>query len=715
MSDRFIQDFRPVYGDNASDFDLALPKKPTSLSTLPKRLIIDGKPFPLSNESEEAKYIYKVIISAMSSEWYENCNQFSRRSNNGQLKFFLLWLNLQVINHENRYTILKDFESWRVNEKKVKPQSTGLGVILNILNQGNNTDHDEDEAFQYVSLLLKNTEISLSDERQQETLTSYFSSMPWIREVLGDKDYLKLESPKILINSFSITVATTLLCILEAKQLARELIDYQSQIFETNLKLQTNINHKYCQDLLLKMGTWTSDLQPNDSLTELMILDFVPNDRLDDVLIRLQKSRERGSFSYKNRKLRRYVFTEPCIFSPKNMSSPSLVEQFLCAWLCAWQIVQPFDIRKLKRNNFVINKNEQGKPVTIQCIYYKGRSQRNYEPPMLNAQQIEAKALIAYLNQLPMQDSNLFPDNINGSRRLGFSANSVPGRILRMFQSSKLQSVIKQNIEQREASFLFLKAYSALSGDHHNAIPFETWRSRQKKNGLVTSVKEYRCDVKNPMPMLHFGLNSIKNSSVHARTDLYREGDLVNQNSHTSLTEKISYLNDNNKDWVNQNGRITRLVMNDIENYVYKPNIEAAKLKAYELTLRTRVIDAVSSEVSDLDSVKINYFGRVEKMNSSIDQSDGDFDDIIVLNTEETVVTMLHYIEEAKRQYSTLINHALDFFERSVLPTVEWMEYLLTQGALTEKVVYQGKATYDQIKNQLPQLFINELRGAVGA
>jgi hypothetical protein len=84
------------------------------------------------------------------------------------------------------------------------------------------------------------------------------------------------------------------------------------------------------------------------------------------------------------------------------------------------------------------------------------------------------------------------------------------------------------------------------------------------------------------------------------------------------------------------------------------------------------------------------------------------------VDTVETVVNMLHFITETERQLDSLANNALAFFEQTILPTAEWMQTLLEEK-LSPKVVRQGKSSYSEIRNILPPLFQNELKGGVGA
>lgn len=715
MPEKFKREFKPVFGDIASDFSKALTEQPVLLQRVPERLELDGIYIELKNDSDEAKHIVNVIWSALNSDWYKNNSTRSKSNYRDALKKFIPWLNDQVIDIEKKYRVLKDYESWRVNVGNVKPQSTRLILIIRLLIHGVNSDYVGDESIKYVKQLLKNTEVSKSDERKQDTLTNFFASMPWLREFLGERDYLKMESPKILMNSFSIIVATTLLFIVEQRKLARKSLSDPQRLINQNIVQKRYRNSAFCRDLILKLGEFNDEFQPANPLTELLLADFVPLKYREDLMLRLKMSKNKNSFSLKSYDNGQNLFIAPRIFSVESWESCTDIEEYLCAWLCAWQAVQPTDIAKLKRNNFAISKNEHGKPIAIQCIYYKSRSQSEILTPMLSANQVEAKALMAYLDSLPEPGSKLFSHNICNIPKLSYSPNTVPSRIFRIFQSPSLVKIIDENLSVRESSLLFLKAYSTVA--LHHEISYEQWRSKkQNKQRNTTSVENYRNTIKaKALPMLHFGLNAIKNSSVHARTDKYREGDLANQNSHLSLTEKINYLTDSNKEWVNQNGRITRLVMKDIENYVYRPNLDAAMYSAYEKILRTRVIDVLADGISEKSLIQINTIGVFDVKMSPIEIAEVDYTDIIILNSSETVVAMLHYINEAERQSNRLINNALDYFERTVLPNVEWMERLLKCGYLSAEVVRQGQSVYELIKINLPELFTNELHGAVGA
>jgi hypothetical protein len=146
---------------------------------------------------------------------------------------------------------------------------------------------------------------------------------------------------------------------------------------------------------------------------------------------------------------------------------------------------------------------------------------------------------------------------------------------------------------------------------------------------------------------------------------------------------------------------------------VYQPNIRSAVQKSYDMTLRSRVIK-VAGDKANVDSFQINSLGQVHTPVLNSDELEIDPNDIIVLDTPETVVNMLHYIDQAENKQHLLITHSLSFFENTVLPTVEWMQSLI-QEQLSSQSVQEGESCYEEIKAILPELFSNELRAGVGS
>lgn len=687
----------------------------TPLDNLPIRVALNGKIFDLKSNCRYSSHIYRALTLGLKSEWYQALASLSQRQHSTSLIKFIKWFETIEINDDNKYSVFKDFETYQVNILGLKPQSTGLNCLLYLMENGV-AEIDYDHGLHpYIETLLLRTDISKYEPPIPETLTNFFGSISWLRKALGNEDYLKLESPKRLSSSFSITIATILTYILKIKKEAKHQLRDLKFVNDSDTLDDRAQRQFYCGNLFSKLGQFDENYVANDSLTELMILDFVPKKNFEKLKY-LWRRRQLDPATYYSYQLNgRQVFSLANIFAPNSWNYPSELEQVLFSWLCAWQTIQAYDIPKLKKNNFIITHNTEGRAVYVQSSYYKGRSGKIQEPPMLDARQPEGNAILSYLEYFHDNEAHLINVKSAGRVPITFGANSITERLINLINTQSINEKIMANLWERKSSPIFLKAMLALHEKREYA--FSKWVNRLKKSEKQKTgftMEAYHSDIKFPLPPQLFGFNAIKNSAVHATSDKYREGDLVNQNSHTSITEKIHYLTDANKDWVNQNGRITRLVLHDIERHVYKPNLDQAINDAYELGLRTRVIKVLKDGITDPDEVKINQIGQIRYSKEAYFDIDADPDEIIVLDTVETVVTMLHYIYEAQSKKHILINRALIFFERTVLPNVEWMEYLLI-SKLSPSVVKKGSDQFEKLKPILPQLFLNEIRGSLGS
>ena len=700
-----INNYDPVHSSST---------KPTILNNLLTRLILKGKIYELNTDTIYAKYISRALTLGLKSEWYQSLSSLSQIQISNSLIGFIKWFKEIKVDENNKCTFLKDFETYQVNVRGLKPQSTGLSNLLSVIKNGIDENDYDNDLNTYIELVLIRTNISKYEPPIPETLTTFFGSIHWLRNEIGNENFLKLESPKRLINSFSVTVASILCFILKIKKEAKkELLNnrFESDSDTLNVRAQRQF---YCGNLFSKLSKFDENYLPANQLTELMILDFVPQKKIEK-LITLWKRRQIDPNTYYSYQLNgRQVFSLPNIFGQDAWDYPSEIEQVLFSWLCSWQTVQPSDVAKLKRNDFILSKNNEGRVIYVQCSYYKGRSNRVNEPPMLDARQVEGSAIIEYLEYFLGNTTHLISSINIPSIQITFGANSITERLVNLMNYPPLDEEIKSNLWKRKANPIFINSILALHKNKEHV--FTKWVNKlkkEKKQKLGFTVEEYVKSTPFPIPSNLFRLNAIKNSAVHATSDKYRDGDLINQNSHSNITEKISYLTDANKDWVNQNGRITRMVLHDIERHVYKPNIDRARNDAYELCLRTQVINALDGGVFNPDEIRINQIGQLKFSKETYQEFNVDPDGIIVLDTEETIVTMLHYINEVDSKKHILINKAVTFFERTVLPNVEWMEYLLN-SKLSPEVIKNGTSQYDKLKNILPTLFENEIRGGLG-
>lgn len=682
------------------------------INNLPLRVALNGKIYELNSNNRFASHIYRALTLGLKSEWYQSLASLSQKQHLRYLIKFIRWFETIEISDDNMYSVFKDFETYQVNILGLKPQSTGLSCLLYLMKNGIAEIDYERELHQYIEILLLRTNVSKYEPPIPETLTNFFGSIPWLKEAMGNEDYLKLEGPKRLSNSFSVTIATILNYILKIKKEAKNQIADHQFVNDSDTLAERAHRQFYCGNLFSKLSQFDENYSACDPLTELMVLDFVPKKNIVK-LKHLWQKRQLDPATYYSYQLNgRQVFTLPNIFAQNAWNYPSELEQVLFSWLCAWQTIQPYDIPKLKKNDFIVTHNSAGRVVFVQSSYYKGRSGKIQEPPMLDAKQVEGNAIISYLEYFHDNEIHLISDLNVGKIQVTFGANSITERLINLINNQAINEEIMGNLSKRKSSPIFCKAMLALYEKKEYA--FSKWVNalkKRKKQKKGFSIEAYHKDIEYPLPPLLFGYNAIKNSAVHANSDKYREGDLVNQNSHTSLTEKIHYLTDANKEWVNQNGRITRLVLNDIERHVYKPNLDQAINDAYELGLRTRVIKVLNEGITGAGKIQINSIGQMKYSNETYNEFNAEPDEIIVLDTVETVVTMLHYINQAQEKKHVLINRALTYFERTVLPNVEWMEYLLT-SKLSPSTVKKGSVQFETLKSILPPLFLNEIRGS---
>ena len=695
----------PLPEHNNSEFNKTLLSPPVSLSNFPERLSLNSKLVHLNNPSKYAIIIYKAIYASLNSDWWQALDStITQYGYKNKLATFLEWLNTHSITISNRFNILNEYQEKRVNIDGVKPQSVSISIIFSFLSEGAENSNLNSEESYFLSLLYDSTTISKPEDKIPYTLTGWFSQMDWLKNIISDKDWLALESPKRLMESFSVTVAATLLWILKNKKDISQCVNI-SQALKTgdNVKYKRTKLFKYSRDLLYQIN----NKKLSNSHFELLMSDTIKPNAHKKIRHLLTKRSAIPLKSVINKK-REEHFREPHIFSAETIETTGLMEQQLAAWLCAWMTVQPTDIKKLKRRDFLINYNRNNRPVLMQCLYYKGRSDKENDIPLLDMTQIETKALYAYINTLPSDSESLFTSSATSVKHFTpSSTNPLISRLTALWKLPSLDRYIKHQLSLRKSSDLFRRVY--LKVVNNCSVDYHEWERYAEKNNQSRDIITYRLDVPRPVPMLIFGLNNIKTSAVYSRSDQYREEDLIPHNSHTPTTEKINYLTDKNKEWVNQNGRITRIVLDDIANHAYQPNLNVALALAREKRLQSIVKKASGTE----EKIKINNLGTITT--PSVDESllNEEPDHVIVLDSPETVVNFLHYIAESERLTSLLLEHAPVFFEQTVLPTAEWMESLLNDG-ISLASIKEGKQQYSNLCKVLPPLFTSQLAGGVG-
>lgn len=675
------------FDERTPAFDDLLPEFPAQLDIESKRIIVN-KPsgsFIVADEPNNQfhKAIFKALATAFQTPWF---NGLVPRSQNGHFiraRQFFDWINETeyLTTDDNCYACLKDFESHRMNVDGIKYSPL---ILLRIaIDMGLGAESLSEGDYRYLRTLLRVSNISREAESEPSTLTDWID-LPWLRSILGEQKYLSLESPSRLLNSFRVTVATTLTYLLEIRtQWKRR----GHQTYESNH--QKEWMQDWDSQLIRDLGVFDASGEPADDFTELLWLDMVAdNERSSLKALIAQRGiecvRKQPSF------LKRfYPWRCPVIFHPDNLYTYSSVEEILMAWLIACETVQPTDIPKLKTTDYAREYNASGRLIAMQCCYYKGRAGATREPAMLLASDCWTKAQFAYIEGLP-DSARLFQHNCGrqmvfpdfGGNPKSQNTRSPQMTIFQLIQTPRLQTRIRA--ASKRAGFLpiFLDAALALTQGSQSHTCFLS-----KHKGASRS--DYEAAVPRPLPFRMFSLTHIKNTAVHAGSDQYRDGDLINHHSHTSATEKYYYLTDANKDFVNRAGRITRVVLHDLQNVVYQPSVSAIKQAVNDMELRSRVIEATGSEDAQVNPLNLST-GRADP---------GDM--ILVPDTTEQALILIHSITQAEERYEQLLNHRPDWVERILLPHLEWMVRTLSKMRSSNAAQEQ----YSGLRHHLPPVF----------
>lgn len=355
------------------------------------------------------------------------------------------------------------------------------------------------------------------------------------------------------------------------------------------------------------------------------------------------------------------------------------------AWLVACEAVQPTDIPKLKTTDYALEFNQSGRLIAMECCYYKGRASSTRQPAILMASDCWTKAQYRYLTGLPVP-SPVFQFNVMSEKampdiREGFAQKGDISFLWRIWQLPRVQRRIDAALRRSGASSIFLDAALALT---QGSEPVGIFAKIPGNN-----IGAYRESVARPLPQHIFSLTHVKTTAVHAGSDRYRDGDLINHHSHTSATEKHAYLTDANKDFVNRAGRVTRLVLNDLQNVVYQPSVSAMAAAVNDLELSTRVVEATGSE--DV---------RVHSIDQSIERVQND-DVILVPDTVGQALLFIHTIAEAEARLPQMLAVRPDWVERTLLIRVEWM----TRNLARMRSAAEAQKQYANLKPHLPNLF----------
>lgn len=631
---------------------------------------------------------FNAFLQMTKTVWFKKLESENQNKYLTSIVKFLDWAQLQPSSQS--LEILNNFDNFEIKQNKKKPQSSIARTIQTALTKVRANAYLNAKDRLQIKRVLDNTKLAKDQPKDSKHLGLWFTSHQWLQKEL-EKRHLKLASPKALHSSFHAVIAQSLLTLCKARKELNVINKHRRYYENGSAKTKSSRDQQnQIADLLKEMHQTDSQSARQVVWTECIKPSF-EHEILDAVY-------KNGAFELTNAlkgKSSNYPYRRPEVLSGK---TPSIVEQVLCFWLLCGLAIQPTDAAKMKRKHLVIDKAQSGRTRFFQVKYHKGRA-TDYESPLLLGRDLVVQAIESYLDLLPDNQKRLFTDKVTAafsfSNPYQKSRKSHPFSVgyflIKLWNADWFKKeVVAKNI----GDSLFLDALNILI--RSKGITFEEWKSKNKRN---TDYEQYLMKCSNTIPEKLFSGTHIKNTSVYSRSDQYRDGDLVNDNSHTSLTEKLSYMTDKNKDWVNQVGRITRLVLDDIENHALSPCGQFIDDEVYEKILKTRVSQVTSSEKTRINNLNIH----VESAESS--------EDFVVIESTDNAVSMLHYVEQAELNYARLSNNNPDFVENTLIINVEWMFHCLNQ--FSPETLKSANELFSEIKDVLPKLFLNESVGNI--
>lgn len=667
-------------------FDKVLPEEPAKLPTQSRRIPYrtnagTSRVIFLKRKNKYHQIIFDACNAGLQSNWFSELSDRSKPAYFDMVRSFFDWINDSGhrTTGKSRYNTLKAFEAFCLNNRGLK--QSPLITINRVILGGLDCPTISDSNHHFLQTLLSLSKPAKKTESESITLSGWFN-LPWLRSVMGERAYLQLESPRILFKSFRVTIATTLLYLLEQRQHWQKssTIEFDSSF--------TTWQYDWNPLLLERQGAFNKWGDPEDEFSQLLFLDLIKpcgQQALKEKLMRTGLNNLPKKLYYQKNKV--FPWQKPVFLHPDYQTQYSYIEQTLCAWLMACEAIQPTDIPKFKSYNYTREYNSSGRLIAMECTYYKGRSGTSKQPAILMGSDPWTRAMDQYVTGLsspPLFRTRVAVQDafsISTSRHKSDSKHNYVGLLFKLWKLPSFQQQLESELQRTQATPLFLDAMLALE---HGDESYPLFYYRTKK-----PVDQYRATKPRPLPASLFALTHIKNTAVHAETDTYREADLINHHSHTSLTERTSYLTDQNKEWINQAGRITRLVLNDLQNVVFQPSITAISQSVYDLELHTRLSEATNTN----DSVIYSMPSRpVESKSNNI---------IVVSDTNETALYFIHYITQAEALLPRLLAVRPDWVERELIVQVEWMTRTLTRMGSTAI----AQEDYKELAVHLPPLF----------
>ncbi|MGB1200725.1 MAG: hypothetical protein ACPG5R_04115 [Cognaticolwellia aestuarii] len=672
--------------------------------------------------AEHVKIIFSALNRANYLIFFENQGtETHKKQAHSICSIFIDFLNSKRIDCVERAKILKDFEAYRVNIEKVKPQSSGLSGIRAMIKLAIEDDDFKNQIsesdYSYLFILTK-TKAAPASEADNLNLAAWFSQHTWLRRDdigIGHNLFSRLASPKATVKSFKITSEIAMLEILKAKEALMELfatsritIEEVPIEFTRSQFKQKNRHDVHVRDCFLKTfdvlrKAYHALKSPSGDLKLAIKLFLAENIRENDL-----KRYDYAFFSNKpafnstsivtgRNKLFFSVFfirdlvEFVCSENKNDLQVPaSQGEHILFHWLMATQTVQASDIAKLSRRNFRFVRRRNNKITHIQNEYYKGRAKTIHEPKEISTNTTFGHAVLTFILQRTPKNNN--------SAKLSMplkdvSTGSSFARFIN-FLNTQLSDKIKLQLDKEKSSPVFLVAITKIL--EHGV----------SKKGKFKTVEELWLSCKSPCKRHIFKPSSIKTAAVYASSDTFDPTRLTNFHSHSDETERKNYLTPNNEEWLNNTGFITRAVMHDLTVNLFRASDAEKQFFNSHFTHAAEYISAKSAEtLARMKLLTGKNDGRVDDLGflSGYKDSDEPSDTMYLVDSAETVMKLRHFLSEVKDKHHILAKSSPEFLLKTVLPTVEWIETLFQYKRFS--TVEQGDELYRKYGSILPPLF----------
>ena len=391
--------------------------------------------------SDDAKLLFSALYVAHYLYFYtDDFTRNRKREFITVITKFVDFLNKYEFDSDSRINILKNFETYRVNVEKLKPQSTGLKVMTCTIREAIDFARFRcrlnDIEYGYLYTLTK-TKPAPDDDVVQTTLTDWIGSHTWLRRDdvgIGHNLYTSLGSPKTVITSFRITIVTALREIQKAKDTLIHFFRSSGVTLDNLPEFQTENEFDspreyqlFCRRYLLsvlnllrtKYHEYNKDKKSIEFAFKLILSETIlPRSQgyvyqciLSNEYINIWHNKQSIARTSKNDTTFSLSFLRELVLFANASSDlkpvPTCSAENICfCWIMAYQTVQPSDIFKLSSNDFKFIRRRNGEVTHIELEYFKGRSGRLHQVKSLETKTDIGKAILKYLQDKKISTKN---------------------------------------------------------------------------------------------------------------------------------------------------------------------------------------------------------------------------------------------------------------------------------------------------------------------